>query len=86
MRTVNKARSQLILLHDIVVTIIVCLAVGHAAASVALFLLSLPLAAAGLELTRLYWVICQGGVGLLLAILAFSLHPSPTKQTVTWRR
>lgn len=62
----HAVRARLRPLPDILVTVIVCLAVGHAVASVVLWLVSLPLASTGLEMSAAAWALHQWGFGLVL--------------------
>lgn len=66
------ARSRLQPVLDCMVLVIVCLAVGHAMAGLALWLVSLPLGFAGLEMADTTWAFYQWGLGLVLLAAALS--------------
>jgi hypothetical protein len=68
---IREAAARLQPIHTAAVKAIVCLALGHAMAGCLLFLLSQPLALAGLQLSAPYWTVTQWGLGILLTVLAF---------------
>jgi hypothetical protein len=68
---IREAAMRLQPIHTAAVTAIVCLALGHAVASCLLFLVSQPLALAGLQLSAPYWTVMQWALGILLTVAAF---------------
>ncbi|MGG5888152.1 hypothetical protein ACLF3G_13525 [Falsiroseomonas sp. HC035] len=68
----RAARARLQPVLDGMVLVIVCFATGHAVASVALWLVSLPLGPSGMEMADTTWAFFRWGLGLVLVAVALS--------------